>query len=225
MNSNSQILYDGPLKELHSKLEAEEFFVVNGNKTVEILNSTIEFDSDSGIININDIFKTSNKYLEHEKAWYDSQSLSNEMIVKHAKIWDYCSDENGIVNSNYGFLLHSPQNGYQYKNVVKALNEDLYSRRAIAYYTNPMMHYLGGNDHICTMYVAYLFRDGALNAVVSMRSNDIRFGLIGADLDWQINVLKSLADEIGIKPGKVLWHAASLHLYERHFKQLKEIYE
>ena len=76
---------------------------------------------------------------------------------------------------------------------------------------------------MCTVYVSYTMRDNKLHAFVSMRSSDIRFGIIGADLAWQIRTLKRLATDLGCKAGDVHWHAVSLHLYERHFNQLEEI--
>jgi len=226
MNTNSKILYEGPLLELYDKLQNYDVVEVRGSKTIELINATMTFDGAStGIINIKDIFKTSGAYIGHETKWYNSQNPNNEYIKQYAQIWSTVSDENGMTNSNYGFLMFSPQNGYQFKNVVKELKRDKYSRRAIAYYTNPFMHYIGGNDHVCTMYVSYTVRDGKLQAIVSMRSNDIRFGLIGADLEWQRHMLEMIAKELDLECGNIHWHAASLHLYERHFKQLERIYE
>lgn len=226
LNVNSEILYEGPLKLLHDKLVNKDFVEVRGFKTVELLNATITFDgTQTGIVNIKDIFKTSEKYIEHETKWYESQNPHNAYIKQYAQIWSTASDKNGMTNSNYGFLMFSPQNGYQFDNVVKELKKDKHSRRAIAYYTNPFMHYVGGNDHVCTMYVSYTVRNDKLHAIVSMRSNDIRFGLIGADLEWQRYILNDIANETGLEVGDIHWHAASLHLYERHFDQLTEIYK
>ena len=226
MNKNSNILYNGPLKKLYEQLMRNDIVEVRGNKTVELLNTTITFDgNETGIINIKDIFKTSENYIEHETQWYYSQNPNNEYIKQYAQIWSTASDVNGMTNSNYGFLMFSPQNGYQFDNVCKELERDKYSRRAIAYYTNPFMHYIGGNDHVCTMYVSYTVRDDKLQAIVSMRSNDIRFGLIGADLEWQRVMLHSIAKEVGLEVGDIHWHAVSLHLYDRHFEQLIKIYE
>lgn len=223
---NSQIVKSELLRPLYTKLKHSDFVEVRGNKTVEILNATACFDgSKSGIINIDNIFKTSESYVEHEMKWYNSQNVNNEYIKQHAQIWSTACDENGMTNSNYGFLMFSPQNGYQFKNVVKELKRDPNSRRAVAYYTNPWMHYQGGNDHVCTMYVSYTVRNNKLDCIVSMRSNDARFGLIGADLEWQRYMLVKLGNEIGMEPGYIHWHAASLHLYERHFKQLEQIFE
>ena len=226
MTVNSLIIKHEILEPLWLKLVKRDFVEVGGNKTIELMNFKCTFATDDdGIINIDDIFKTSTDYVEKEMKWYLSQNPNGREIAKHAQIWSTASDENLMTNSNYGYLMFSPQNGYQFKNVVETLKKDHKSRRAVAYYTNPMMHFTGGNDHVCTMYVAYTERDGRLNAYVSMRSNDVRFGLIGADLAWQIYMLKKVAAETGIEPGVVNWHAVSLHLYSRHFSQLEKIIE
>jgi len=224
MTNNSKILKEGILYELYLKLLAGDTVTVRGEETVEVQNWTETFDSDSGIIDIDGIFKTSETYIEHEMKWYLSQNPQNNYIKNFAQIWSTASDDNGMTNSNYGFLMFSPQNGYQFNNVVKTLLEDPQSRRAVAYYTNPFMHYTGGNDHVCTIYAAYTVRNDELDVVVSMRSNDIRFGLIGADLEWARYMLNRVAECIDVKPGKIHWHAASAHLYSRHFDKLKEIF-
>ena len=198
---------------------------MRGQETVEVLNWSEEFDGNSDcMINIDDIFKTSEEYIGHEMRWYLSQNPNNRDIKEHAQIWSTVADTNGMTNSNYGYLMFSPQNGYQYENVVKALKKDPQSRRAVAYYTNPFMHFTGGDDHVCTIYVSYTVRDSKLHAMVNMRSNDIRFGLIGADLMWQQWMLKKLASELFLEVGSIHWHAASAHLYSRHFDQLKRIF-
>lgn len=201
---------------------------VNGFKTsntVELINQTLVFDANECCeIHIGN-FKPSLTYVEEEMDWYLSQSLDVSKIGKTAKIWAQIADENAKINSNYGYLMFSAQNGSQFNNVVKELQagpKD--TRKAVAYYTNPYMHYLGGNDHICTMYVSYLFRDDKLNAVVSMRSNDIRYGLIGADLLWQQFMLKKIAGKTAREVGNIYWHAASLHLYDRHFNDLDKLF-
>ncbi len=226
MTVNSAIIRHSILEPLWLKLIKGDFVEVRGEKTVELMNFKCTFAvDDDGIINIDDLFKTSKKYVEKEMEWYLSQNPNGTEIAKHAQIWSTASDENMMTNSNYGYLMFSPQNGYQFKNVVKTLREDPQSRRALAYYTNPFMHYTGGHDHVCTMYVAYTMRKGRLNAYVSMRSNDARFGLIGGDLGWQIWMLKLIAEELDVSVGVVNWHAVSMHLYERHFDQLTQIIE
>lgn len=224
MTENNKVI-NHALGLLKYKLDKEDFVVVRGEKTVELLNYTMTFNSnDSGIIDLPHGFATSKNYVTAEIKWYDSMSIHIDGISNHAKMWGMVCDKRGSVNSNYGYLIYSPQNGYQYDNVLKQLKEDPQSRRAVMYYANPMMHYTGGSDHVCTMYVSYTIRKGKLIGTVSMRSSDIRFGIIGADLAWQIHVMNKLAKDLGVESGDLHWHAASLHLYERHFTNLKGLF-
>ncbi len=221
--SNNDILKEEVLLPLKDKLLNEEFVIVGNTKTVELLNKSITFNgNEDGMFTIPG-FTTSKKYVEHELKWYKSQNPHIEEISNHAKMWGDVADDNGMANSNYGYLIYSPQNGYQYKNVLQELRRDPQSRRAVMYYSNPFIHYTGGKDYICTVFVSYLIRDNKLHCVVNMRSNDVRFGLVGADLAWQTFVLKQLANDLDIEVGTVGWHAVSLHIYERHFNALREI--
>lgn len=185
----------------------------------------------AGRINIYDLFYTKEEYIRKELDWYNSQSLDAKWIGSHAKIWLQCCDDKQKVNSNYGFLIFSAQNGYQFKNVLSELIRNPDSRRAIAYYANPFLHYTGGKDHICTIAVQYLINGEFIDAVVFMRSNDIVYGLIGADLFWQNEVLSLLCDTMMVenhrtyKPGNIHWMCGSLHIYERHWDKLVEFKE
>lgn len=220
---NNKIIYS-VLEELNTELKLGNIVEVRGQKTVELLNKTIKFNgTQSGIITIPG-FKTSEKYVKEELKWYNSMNPHMGAISPHASMWGNVCDTRGMVNSNYGYLIYSPQNGYQYDNVLKTLREDPCSRRAVMYYTNPMIHYTGGKDYICTIYVSYTIRNNKLHGFVSMRSSDVRYGIIGADLAWQINILQKLAKNLNVGVGALYWHAVSLHLYERHFKNLKELF-
>ena len=187
--------------------------------TVELLNETVQFHA-KGDLNLKGL-PQNEVYIERELEWYKSQSLDIEPL-NDVKIWTIVCDNNHKINSNYGFLIFSSQNGNQFENVYKELKRDINSRRAVMYYTNPWMHHQGGKDHVCTAYVSFLYRDGTLNCYVSMRSNDVIFGMRN-DLPWHQWVLETMAMRLGIRPGYVNWHAVSLHVYERHYDLLEKV--
>ncbi len=187
----------------------------SGVKTVEILGAAFIADEDSifGELNLG--------YIERELAWYKSMSLSVDDIPGGTPaIWKNVADENGYVNSNYGFLIWSETNGRQYERVLKTLQNDPNSRRAVMIYTRPTMHVdfnnKGMSDFVCTNTVTYLIRNGKLYSIVNMRSNDAIFGYKN-DYAWQQYVLEKLALELNVKVGTITWQVASLHIYERHF--------
>lgn len=204
------------------KLKLEQFVIdKTGVKTVEIMNASFIADEPA-------IFGTVNEeYVERELQWYLSESLNvNDIPAPIPAIWKAVGDKDGRINSNYGWCIYSEDNGSQYKNVVAQLKQNLDSRRATMIYNRPSMHAdynrNGMSDFMCTNAVQYLVRDGQVNALVYMRSNDAVFGYKN-DYAWQRYVLDALAHDIGIPSGDVYWNVASMHVYERHFDLIKNV--
>lgn len=196
-------------------------------RTGKTVNGTIELIGESFIATEPTIFvKPNHDYIAREIEWYKSGSLNvNDIPGGAPKIWEQVSSTDGLINSNYGYLFFSEENGLQLDNVVKHLLEDFGTRRATAVYTRPSIHsewdYDGMSDFICTNAVQYLIRDNRLEVVVQMRSNDAIFGYRN-DYAWhryaQQVVASALADHgVYVEIGKMTWNAASLHVYERHF--------
>ena len=186
----------------------------SGVKTIEIINASFIADKPT-------IFgKVNEDYVNREIAWYESQSLSVNDLVPTPQIWQQISDNDGKINSNYGYLIFSPENHHQYKRVREELSQETNSRRAVMIYQRPTMHYdynvNGMSDFICTNAVQYMIREDKLHAVVQMRSNDVVFGYRN-DFAWQQYVLKKLANDLNVAIGTIHWNVGSLHVYERHF--------
>jgi thymidylate synthase len=70
-------------------------------------------------------------------------------------------------------------------------------------------------DLPCTLTLQFLVRDGKLNLIVNMRSNDIWLGL-PYDIWCWCNVQQLLADALGLELGWYQHQAGSLHCYERN---------
>ena len=191
-----------------------------GVKTIEMIGATFEADEPTIFGEVND------DYVERELAWYKSMSLSvNDIPGKTPAIWQQVADENGYINSNYGWAIWHEDNFSQYANVLKELRTNPNSRRAVMIYTRPTMWYdynfNGMSDFMCTNAVQYMIRDDQLVAVIQMRSNDVVFGYRN-DYAWQFHVANQLSDELGLKTWpKIIWHVGNLHVYERHFDKVK----
>lgn len=205
--------------QLIDMLKNEDFIIdKSGVKMIELIGSSFIADEAA-------IFGTpNNDYIKREIAWYNSQSLNVFDLKDTPTIWKQISDKDGFINSNYGWMIFSPDNGNQYENVVNELSKNPSSRRAEMIYTRPSMHtdyYVNGmSDFCCTLGVDYFIRDDKLNAVVKMRSNDVVFGFKN-DYAWQKYVLNYLSSDLGIPVGDIIWQASSLHVYEKHFKLVK----
>lgn len=206
-----------------------------GGTTIEIINASFIADEDS-------IFgKVNQEYIQREEQWYNSQSLNvNDIPGGAPAIWKAVADKDGYINSNYGWCVYSYENTYpmydkhylvtssqeditnssQYTFALKELQKNPESRRAIMIYTRPSMwreYNLGGrSDFMCTNTVQYVIRNGALNAIVQMRSNDAVFGYKN-DRAWQQHVLEKLANDLNVAVGNLYWNVGSLHVYARHY--------
>jgi thymidylate synthase len=227
MNTNKSDLYWPSLvqqirNEFNFLLVTEQFVTdKTGVKTIEIVGASFIADEPA-------IFGEPNKdYIARELAWYESQSLHVDQIPGGPPvIWkQVSSSKDGLINSNYGYLIYSKHNGNQYQHVLNELKKNPWSRRAVMIYQRPTMHvdynWDGMSDFICTNTVQYLIRERIkgqpqLDAIVQMRSNDAYFGYRN-DFAWQKHVLEKLADNLGVGIGVIHWNAGSLHVYERHF--------
>ena len=218
----SRNTYVGNIRNLfYQKLVKEEYVTdKTGVKTLEIMNASFIADHPAIIGTVNE------DYVERELAWYKSQSLNvNDIPGETPAIWKSVATEDGYINSNYGWCIWSDENHNQYTNVLDELKKNPDSRRANMIYTRPTMHSdynrNGMSDFMCTNNVQYLIRNGELNALVYMRSNDAVFGYKN-DWAWQKHVLDSLCKELNVPAGQIYWNVSSLHIYERHFGLLKD---
>lgn len=202
----------------------------SGCVMLEIIGAGFEADEDF-------IFGAPNEdYIQREIAWYESQSRSvYDIAGKTPKIWEYVSDENGMINSNYGWMIYSRENGSQYANVLSKLLTDPDTRQATMIYNRPSMHSdaieNGMSDFCCTAAVNFFIREGELECVVQMRSNDAWAGYRN-DVAWHKHVQSKLVEAINtengsenIVPGKIMWSAGTLHLYERQFYLVEDYTE
>lgn len=190
-------------------------------KNTKISNNMLEILGTSFIADEESIFGSVNyEYVNIELNWYKSQSRNINDLEFIPKIWKQIASQEGLINSNYGWCIFNSKNFHQYKNVIEELRNNPNSRRACMIYTRPSIHYEfddnGMNDFICTNAVNYFIRDNKISCVVQMRSNDAVYGYKN-DRAWQLYVLKLLALELSIEIGDIIWNAASLHIYKRHF--------
>lgn len=187
----------------------------SGCKMIEVVGATF-------IANETSIFGTVNQdYVAREIEWYRSMSRNvNDIPGGAPAVWKACSSKRGEINSNYGYLIWSEDNYKQYDHVLAELKRAPESRRAEMIYTRPSIwkeyNRDGMSDFICTDSVQYFIRNGQVIADVRMRSNDVVFGYKN-DKAWQDYVHQQLAADLGLPVGPMIWHAGSLHVYERHW--------
>lgn len=214
------MLFINTIKDIRDQFAAlyrDEEFVIDkfGGKVLEIVGASFTADEETifGAVNTD--------YTKRELEWYKSMSLYvNDIPGGPPKIWQQVACKNGRINSNYGNLIYSKDNFFQYQNVLDELKKNPDSRRATMIYTRPSIwneyNENGRSDFICTNAVQYVLRKGKLSAIVQMRSNDAWAGYRN-DYFWQKHVLQSLCNELSVDAGDIHWCVGSLHVYDRQF--------
>lgn len=210
---------------------ADEAFTIDktGQKTIELIGANFVATEPA-------IFGTPSKeYIDKEIAWYESQSTNINDIHGPDKeppaAWQYAADQYGNVNSNYGNLVFSEKYYEQYEHAFSELWNNPDSRRAQMIYNRPSIwreyNEGGKSDFICTNAQTFYIRDGLLQMVSQMRSNDVVFGYKN-DYAWAqylmdkfVSNYNQMCDITGdhetIEKGMLVWQVMNLHVYERHF--------
>lgn len=204
------------------------------HQSLEIIGERLEFNPKQKYFDFGDIRKTNREYCEKEMKWYDSQSLSIRGYMEDIAIWKRVADKNGMINSNYGWVIYSDENGNQFENVVKHLSENKSTRHGIMLFNRPSMHKEwnenGRSDFICSVSYHFFIRDDRLFAIYNWRSEDIIFGLTGSDFYFAAEIYERMHNRLvvtypDLKYGSIIWFCDSLHIYERHWAMLPKLAE
>lgn len=244
--NNDQIVLSEFLFPLYSRIINNDIVTTGANASqtagqegyVELLAKRVDLDPYSPYIYLDKNFQTPKKYVKSELDWYKSMDLS---IIGHEGIesnptWNACctKDDKKEINSNYGWCVFSEENGSQYDNCLEVLKKDKTTRNALIVYNRPEIYkdYKrdGMHDMICTMYSHFFIRKNKLYMVHQMRSNDIRYGFICSDLAWNCFVYQNMYEDLketypDLEVGVIRWTSDSMHLYSRHFDDLKKFVE
>ena len=178
----------------------------------------------------NETRSSQKKYIAAELLWYFMGRNDTAFIQEYAKFWNSIQNEDGTVNSSYGHLLFTKKNrfGYsQYNWALTSLVNDKDSRQAVLHFNLPEHQHKNNKDFVCTMYGIFQIRDNKLNLTVSMRSNDVIWGLptdiaFFAILQSQmVSHLKYVYPELQL--GTYTHIANSFHIYEHHYSIVEKM--
>ena len=159
------------------------------------------------------------EYAEAEWQWYltgDPRiSTLGEIYGKVPEIWKRMADENGQVNSNYGYQWERAR---QLENVVEMLIKNPSTRQAcISIYDGKEISDYA-SDTPCTYAVQFTILDNRLNMCVTMRSNDLWFGFCNDQ--YCFSKLQQLVSErLKLKTGTYYHFVHNLHLYNKQIPQ------
>ena len=153
-------------------------------------------------------------YAEAEWQWYLSGDRNihklGDLYGKVPPIWTRMADEDGNVNSNYGWQW---KRNDQLQKVIDMLSDENTRQAAISIYDGKEIHAYD-NDTPCTYAVQFTImpKTRKLNMAVVMRSNDLWFGFCN-DQYCFANLQMLVAYQLGIDVGEYYHYAHNLHLY------------
>ena len=186
---------------------------VDFNGTKALFNVGFYMEDPSQKIITNKERKFSEKYAESEWLWYLSGDRSVERLgAIHGKIppiWLRMADENGNVNSNYGWQWK--RNNQLYKVIAMLENNPKTRQAAISIYDGKEIDNYS-KDTPCTYAVQFTILDNKLCMSVLMRSNDLWYGFCNDQ--YQFATLQQwVAENLSIETGWYYHYAHNMHLY------------
>ena len=152
-------------------------------------------------------------YAEAEWQWYLSGDRNikklGDIYGKIPEIWKRMADENGNVNSNYGWQWIRTD---QLNHVIKLLKNDPNTRQAAISIYDAKEHIKYDYDTPCTYAVQFTIIHGRLDMCVTMRSNDLWYGFCNDQYCFS-KLQKMVSNELNIEPGVYYHFAHNMHLY------------
>lgn len=135
--------------------------------------------------------------------------------------------DNGLsFNAAYG---HRWRHHFGYDQIVRVCNmleNDPSTRRCVISMWDGHEDLGGdGRDYPCNTSITCRVVDGALDFIINNRSNDLIFGLCGANAVHMSMLQEYMARRIGVKVGTWYHLTANLHVYEQHYDLLDKYAE
>lgn len=238
---NFQEAYYGVLKDIYTTGEA---VTVRGLEMREKIPYYFEIANPRDrLLNIN-CRKNTRKYTFGELMWYLSGRDDVAFISKYSKVWGRLSDDGIHSNSAYGKYIFRPMPNIgfgseytgsndpnynsnlsfktQWDYVKEVLQKDPYSRQAVIQ-IKPVQMY-DTKDITCTYFLQFFIREGKLDLVVGMRSNDVIYGTT-YDVFMFTFLQELMAAELGIDIGIYKHFSSNTHVYMKDKEIVEKILE
>lgn len=177
-----------------------------GYETHELLGVQLCVDNMAKNILVHPARALSYRFAIAEWLWIAAGREDVATVAKYNKHIAQFSDDGVTFAGAYGKRL-APQLDYLLENLRKP-----HSRQAVASIWTPSPG--SSKDVPCTLSWQLLARDGVLHAIVNMRSSDIWLGLPYDFYNFS-QMTNSLAGELDLVPGSLIFNLGSSHLYDR----------
>lgn len=147
----------------------------------------------------------------------DFQERINPERVNPGEAYKLRSEWEEFVHDGEFGYTYNERIRYQLVDTIKVLKFDAATRQAVLtiYEGGQDTNVRGGTRRVpCSMYYQFIIRDGKLDVIYTMRSNDFMTHF-GYDI-WMANALRNhIAKEVGVETGKLIYFGGSLHAYKK----------
>ena len=161
-------------------------------------------------------------YAEAEWQWYLSGDNNinklGELYGKVPEIWKRMADDNGNVNSNYGWQW---QRNKQLNEAIYLLKRNPRTRQACISIFDGKEYDKYTHDTPCTYAVQFTIVGQKLNMCVVMRSNDLWYGFCNDQYCFS-KLQELVATEVGLPIGTYYHFAHNLHLYNNIIEKIND---
>jgi len=161
-----------------------------------------------------------------ELSWHLATSNEVDFIANYLSGWkNYSEDNKRITGSCYGKrIFETDKNGRnKWADIIDLLRDDIHSRRAVISLLDSEIHINASVPDIsCTVSLQFLVRNGKIDLIVNMRSNDIIWGL-PYDFFFFSYLQELMSFELNMPIGTYYHLASSMHIYERHYEMANRI--
>jgi thymidylate synthase len=149
-----------------------------------------------------------------ELCWYLSGADSVEPIEYYIRRYREFAEPSGVVNGAYGARLFNFNGVDQVAGVIDRLRANPHSRKAVIQLFDRRDVQELYSDVPCTCCVQFLIREGSLQMIAYMRSNDVYLGM-PHDFFAFTMLQEIVARTLNVDVGSYIHMVGSLHLYEK----------
>lgn len=133
------------------------------------------------------------------------------------------SDDGMTWRAGYGPRLRNYHGVDQLGYIVDTLRANPSSRQAVCTIWDPTVDTSPGKDIACNNWLTFSCRNGRLDLMVGIRSNDAMWGWSGINaFEWSV-LLEVVAGMCGQEVGQLHFAVTSFHLYEQHWKKAQRL--
>ena len=153
----------------------------------------------------------------------------NYWITKYNKqLKEYANEIDGLpkFNAAYGKRMREAFKIDQLEDVILHFAKDLNTRHAGIVYRHPLFDSVERDvkDRACNVSSLFLVRDDKLDITQTVRSQDFIWGLPYNFFQFGY-ITQFIGERIGVKIGSFFEMVNSLHVYEQHWEEIKNIWE